>query len=343
MKLSVTKRIILSLLILLTVGVVSVVLFLPPTYAPVTFPDGKDFAFTIFDDTDASTIENVKPVYDYLYDLGIITTKSVWVLPTNEPDVFVSNGQTLSDPDYVSFVLDLQKKGFEIASHGSRGGSTKHPEIQIAIERFKEIVGHYPHTHANHFRNRDNLYHGANRLEIWPLKDLYHLITRRDKDYFVGHIRESEYFWGDIAQKHVTYVRNFTYKDINTLKVNPSMPYHDPKKPYVNFWFSSSDGRNVKFFNQLLSKENLDRLEREGGVCIVYTHFANGFVSDTLLNRTTVERLQDLASRNGYFAPVNETLDYLKLHHSRGRNLSWRERLTMEIRWILEKIIHGTY
>ena len=69
MKLSVTKRIIISLLILLTVSVVSVVLFLPPKYTPVSFPDGKDFAFTIFDDTDGSTIENVKPVYDYLYDL----------------------------------------------------------------------------------------------------------------------------------------------------------------------------------------------------------------------------------------------------------------------------------
>ena len=113
--------------------------------------------------------------------------------------------------------------------------------------------------------------------------------------------------------------------------MNPSLPYQDPSRPYVNFWFSSSDGNNVETFNRLLSQENLDRLERERGVCIVYTHFSDGFVVDRTLNKTTMERLRDLASRNGYFAPVNEILDYLREHHNRGQKLSFGERFAMEV------------
>ena len=46
--------------------------------AKATWPDGKAFAFTIFDDTDNATLETVAPVYDLLRDLGLRTTKSVW-------------------------------------------------------------------------------------------------------------------------------------------------------------------------------------------------------------------------------------------------------------------------
>ena len=36
----------------------------------IDWPDGKDFAFTIFDDTDLATLENVPPVYELLGGLG---------------------------------------------------------------------------------------------------------------------------------------------------------------------------------------------------------------------------------------------------------------------------------
>ncbi len=44
----------------------------------ISWPEGKTFAFTIFDDTDRSTVENTKPVYDFLKANGLRTTKSVW-------------------------------------------------------------------------------------------------------------------------------------------------------------------------------------------------------------------------------------------------------------------------
>ena len=44
------------------------------------YPGEKDFIFTIFDDTDVSTLDYIKPIYDTLYELGIRTTKTVWPL-----------------------------------------------------------------------------------------------------------------------------------------------------------------------------------------------------------------------------------------------------------------------
>ncbi len=56
----------------------------------INWPDKKNFAFTIVDDTDNGTVENTKPVYDFLYEQGIITTKTVWVYPSR--DKFTGGG-----------------------------------------------------------------------------------------------------------------------------------------------------------------------------------------------------------------------------------------------------------
>jgi hypothetical protein len=340
MKFATGKKVIALLMVVVILSTTITVILLPPKYDPISFPDGKKFAFSICDDTDLSTVENIKPVYDYLYELGLRTTKTVWVFPTNEPEVWPSRGETLSDSDYTAFILDLQEKGFEIASHGSRGGSTQRMEILESIEKFKEIIGRYPKVHINHYKNKDNLYWGVDRLDLLPLRILYNWVQGEEE--FYGHIPGSGYFWGDIAQAHITYVVNFSFHEINIAKVNPTMPYHDPEKPYVNYWFHTSDGGDVNAFNRLLSRENLDRLEREGGVCIVYTHFAKGFYTDSVLNATTKERLQDLASRNGWFVPVSEILDYLRQNHPGRQNLSFRQKVYLELRWTLEKILYGS-
>ena len=57
----------------------------PIASPPIVWPDGKAFAFTVFDDTDWGTVANLAPVYDCLAANGMRTTKSVWVLPGTEP------------------------------------------------------------------------------------------------------------------------------------------------------------------------------------------------------------------------------------------------------------------
>lgn len=308
----------------------------------IKFPENKKFAFSIFDDTDGATIENVGPVYELLTELKIYTTKSVWVLPTDYSEETINLSPSLSNPKYLSFILELKNKGFEIGFHGARGISSKREDVIFAIEHFKKLIGYYPKVYANHLGNRESLYWGENRLNSPLLKSIYKIVTSRRKQLFIGHLPSSEHFWGDIAKKYLKYVRNFTFfPEINTLKINPSMPYCDPKRPYVNYWFSSSDGHDVTTFNKLLSKKNIDKLEQEGGVCIVYTHFANNFVTEEKINPLAKDLLFYLSKKNGLFLPVSALLDYL-LSQRKTKECPPSESRKMEYRWFLSKIIYGT-
>ena len=79
------------------------------------FPHNKRFAFTVFDDTDRATIKDVRPLYRFLAELGIHTTKSVWSLSAMPAAPI--GGSTLQDKTCLDFVLWLQNEGFEIVLH----------------------------------------------------------------------------------------------------------------------------------------------------------------------------------------------------------------------------------
>jgi hypothetical protein len=169
----------------------------------------------------------------------------------------------------------------------------------------------------------------------------YNLATRfAHANFFQGHVPDSPYFWGDICKQKIEYVRNFVFDEINLDRVNPTMPYQDSNKPFVNYWFSSSEGDTADSFCKMLREENQDRLEAEQGVCIMYTHFGKGFCNGVL--HPEFERLMRRLSRMaGWFVPVSELLDYLKL--TRGPSvIPATELKRMETRWLLSKIRRGS-
>jgi hypothetical protein len=238
----------------------------------ISWPGGKSFAFTVFDDTDFATFENVGEVYSLLTDYGFRTTKSVWPIRGNrEP---ICGGATCEDQDYLEWVINLKNSGFEIGYHNATFHSSLRGETIRGINKFAELFGHYPQSMANHAGCQEAIYWGNYRLTGFN-EFIYNVLTRyRNDKVFRGHIEGDKYFWGDICKEKVKYVRNFVFSDINTLKVCPIMPYHDPKRPYVNYWFASSEGPNVEAFNRCIAERNQDRLEEEGGGCFMYTHFA---------------------------------------------------------------------
>ena len=85
-----------------------------------------------------------------------------------------------------------------------------------------------------------------------------------------------------------------------------------------------------------------DRLEEEGGACIMYTHFGNGFYQDGLLDNNFRRLMERLSQKNGWFVPVSTLLDYLR--EQRGEKvISPSERLLLECRWLIYKIgVGGT-
>jgi hypothetical protein len=273
------------------------------------WPDCRDFAFTIIDDTDHATLARIRPVYSLLQELGLLATKTVWVLPSPE-DAQWGDAETLEDADYRGYVVDLQRRGFEIALHGVRGTSSTRQVIVRGLARYEEVLGHPPRIHANHAGNADNMYWGAARVPRWRRALRLHGTLDPASE---GHDETSPHFWGDLCREKVRYVRGACFADVDTLKCDPDMPYRQARYPLVNAWFSCSDAARPEAFRRLLDPENVDRLERDRGLCIAYTHFGvPGFVDERGELDPGIRRiLESIARRNGWFRPVGDILDFL--------------------------------
>lgn len=307
----------------------------------IEWPDGKRFAFTIIDDTEGSTLENVGPIYDLLQKHGMRTTKTVWPLAFREPPRF--GGGTLEDPDYRAWVVGLAERGFEIAFHGATDHSSLRSDTKRALEVFRETFGHDPKLHANHLGQVEGIYWGAARID-GPPRLLYRLVNgslRRNTKYY-GHVEGSPYFWGDLCRDRITYVRNLSFSDINTLKVSPITPYHDSLRPFVRYWFSASEGPSYKAFCDLISEANQDRLLEEGGACLAYSHFGFGFVDKGQVRPEFAQLIERLSGLPGWFVPASTLLDFLRSQPG------WREEAdrkilrNMQYHWLRSRLRHGT-
>lgn len=302
------------------------------------FPQDKRFAFTILDDTDDSTLENVAPVYDALRAHGIRTTKTVWPVDCPEGSRNFFAADTLQRKPYLDFVRRLRADGFEIAFHGATMESSRRERTIQALEILKREFGEYPTLYCNHGHNRDNLYWGARRFRTSLLRALGGLLRKEGGSYYLGDVEGSEYFWGDLCRRHIRYVRNWTFPRLNMLEVNPEMPYRLPNTPYVNLWFSTADAPDVGEFVRLVSRDALHRLERTGGLCIISTHFGKGFARDGVLDPRVAGIFQDLGRMPGWYVPVSEMLDYLVETQGRGRTLGYLKAAMLESRFLVERV-----
>lgn len=298
----------------------------------IEFPGGKPFAFTILDDTDVATVENVSPVYRLLEELGMRTTKTVWPLACPEGSRNFSSSETLEDADYLAWVLDLHARGFEVTWHGATMESSDRARTTWGLERFRALFGAYPRIHVNHSLNRENLYWGPGRVDQALLKAVIQRAVPTPEGYYAGHVEHSPFWWGDLCAAHVEYGRNLTFDEVNLARINPSMPYHDPVRPLVRWWFSASDAEDRDAFAELLRPDRQERLEREGGWCIVATHLGKGFAHGGEVDRLVRRRLEMLAGRDGWFVPVGVLLDHLRAHRTEAA-LPRDEWDRMQWRW----------
>ena len=119
------------------------------------------------------------------------------------------------------------------------------------------------------------------------------------------------------------------------------MPYKDTTKPFVNYWFASSEGNNVETFNKCISDKNQDRLEKEGGACIMYTHFADGFSQNGKISKNFKEQMTKLSKRNGWFVTVSTLLEFLK-KENKYTEINSEQRRLLEWKWLFDKLILGS-
>lgn len=296
------------------------------------YPEGRTFAFTIMDDTDVATVENVGPVYRLLDELGLRTTKTVWPLKCPEGSPNYESSETLEDASYLAWTHELASRGFEIAYHGATMESSRRDRTELALTRYREHYGSPPRVFANHAYNQENLYWGAGRIDDRLLRMIYAPLEGRPRGFYQGHVAGSPWWWADLARE-ITYARNLTFQDINVLNVNPSMPYRDPLRPAVPWWFSASDANDVNDFNALIAPANQDRLAAEGGVCIVATHLGKGYATAGEVHPRTRQLLTRLAGLPGWFVPVGALLDWLRNRRSGDGALPADEWRRMQWHW----------
>lgn len=307
----------------------------------IAWPQGKRFAFSVFDDTDLSMPGNFEAVYELLGSLGMRTTKSVWPATGSDLQSRSWQGSTCDDADYLQTILQLHRSGFEIAYHNSYFEGLPRQRVDEALERFKLLFGSYPTCMANHAESREGIYWGFDRLS-GGVRYLYRAINRRfGENPHQGHVRGSPYFWGDLCQQRIRYVRNFVFGEINTLAACPLMPYFDPLRPFVPAWFAASNGQILPDCLRLLAERNQDRLEQSGGACIVYTHFGSGFQQGRTVDKRFARLLKRLAGKNGWFVPVATLLEHIR--SQRGLvTLTAAQRRALEWRWFAHKLVAGS-
>lgn len=307
----------------------------------IIWPEGKRFAFTVFDDTDLAVPGNYEKVYECLAENGFRTTKSVWPTTGSGFEARSEAGSTCDDPEYLRHILSLQKQGFEIGYHLSFHTGLKREEIRRGLDRFKELFGHDPVCMSNHASSRESIYWGYERISQ-PLRFLYRILMRRLwGSPYQGERKESEFFWGDLCRERIRYVRNFVFDEINTLGACPAMPYFDPARPLVNSWYASTHAPEIKTCLAAISEERQDQLEESGGACILYTHFAAGFQNGSELNPRFKQLIERLGKKNGYFVPVGILLDHIAKSKGGLREIIPADRRRMERKWFVHKISIG--
>jgi hypothetical protein len=266
---------------------------------------GKRFIFSIIDDTDDAFLENIRPIYDFLYEKRMLVTKTIWVYPPRDKH---SKGDSLQNPKYLEFVKDLKKKGFEIGLHNVGSGDYTRQEIIEGLEEFRRLLREYPKIQINHSYNKDSIYGGYKRFN-WPIRALVKMMYPQYAGVFQGEEEESPFFWGDKHKEIIQFNRNHETDDINTIKYDRYMPYIDPKRSdYVNYWFSATFAPNQWIFNRLVTPESIRRLEKENGTCIIFTHLGY-YMKNGQIDPGFAERIEMLSRNpNGVYVPVSRVL-----------------------------------
>ena len=303
----------------------------------IVWPDGCRFAFSIFDDTDWTTLHNGPPVYDLLEDLGFRITKSVWI---DDPGPRrTTGGDTCADPAYLEWILSLQANGHEIAFHNATDHSSVREATEAALDRFEELFGHPPRCGADHAGNAEALYAGPARVSgaLAAAYSTAQRILQPERPPFSGHREGSRYFWGDLCRDRIPYWRRFSFARTDLSEMGAVL-HHDPLRPYVNAWFNSSHGPRRAQFLERLAPVEVERLAARGGLCLMYTHLGVDFVDERGRPHPDVVRtLSRVAALGGWFAPVSDVLDHVV--RSQGIEvLGARSRARMEWSWVADRL-----
>lgn len=279
-------------------------------------PANKSFAVAFVDDADGSHYGGVRLVYDFMTSLGLRATRTVWPLRAVSSTGTRANiheaDHTLQDRQYREYCERLKTLGHELAMHGASSGNNTRDRVIAAYDLFERVFGEPPAVNVMHGRNFENIYWGRSHFDGWTGR----LVGLHEPQSFYGHVPGSPYFWGDVCREKTRYVRFHETLGADVGSFDPATPYHDPSKPFVNWWFSAAYGAGDRVLD-LLSPSSLAALRQRRSFSIIHCYSAHHVAPDTS-GRLAIEprfaaALERLAAMDdAWVVPVSTLLDRIR-------------------------------
>ncbi|MEX0876950.1 MAG: hypothetical protein WD114_05785, partial [Phycisphaerales bacterium] len=225
----------------------------------------------------------VRTIYDFCERHGVYPTRGTWVLNPRRTSGLVNRdepdeGVTLEDPAYLELCKSLKERGFEIGLHGVSPGDNTREDVIEGLNRFEVLLGCRPRTIFFHSHNAEHLYWGSSFTNSRLRRMLVRVMVPHKPERYEGHDPESPYFCGDVSFETFKYTRLFRTTCLNTIRKNPSKPYHLYDKPFVRHWFSTT-AEDLDACASV-TPGALERVARQDGLMLMYAHMGEKFVTD---------------------------------------------------------------
>jgi hypothetical protein len=277
------------------------------------YPPGYRFAFTIVHDADSAYSGRLAPLFDVFDDLGLRITASafafwanwarggdIWTEWRNSSLFTAPVAVPLCDPAEQRFYQDLSARGHEVALHTPSDTSNTTEEVEQAFELFHEVFGHHASVYVEHSAR-----------------------SNKDAQSNEGANPDSPYYCRDVLLRYDPWVwvdGTGALRDNSDGKFFEIPPGVSPLNPHANERYGLSKafmrtGRWARAdgdgFLECYSEENIDTLERDGGIALVYTHLDYRWLDPATrrMRRDIEARLRYLAAKPGWFVPAREILD----------------------------------
>ena len=288
------------------------------TWSISPYPNDHNFAFTIINDVDGGYSKRLAPLFDTFDNLGLRITTTAFCFTINpdhekhdqdnlnehgrqSPEFFGPENVPLTVDSERLFYKQLSKRGHEIGMHSPSRGSDTRQQLKQGFEYFRGIFGSYPKIYVEHdCRNNKEAQsnEGADPSSAFYCTDLLN--------------QYGSWIWIDGACA-LTDQRHEKFYDILAADGSPFNEFARKTYGIVKGFIRSGKWENStgEGFLQWYSKANIDDLEKNRGLALVYTHLDRRWLDrETRRMREPIrQRLEYLVSKDGWFVPASVILD----------------------------------
>jgi len=327
------------------------------------FPDGYSFGFTIVHDADNSSSKRLEPLFSVFDEFDIkvsLTAFAFWPEETKQKKSWIENKDNYLGPvpleveDECDFYKKLSNSGHEVGLHTASDKTDTREKTIKAFEFFFEKFGHYPKIYVEH-RDSDNLeclqkegnnpdseYYivdvlnkygswnwiiGPSGLPYEGKGDYFNVLSKVPK-IFNDHLIK---LWGTLKQ----FIKNKCWDPkagdeyLEIMNMDSPFDTYVLKKYGIVKGFRRSGKRENSSGDGFLvwySKKNIDKLEKNGGLALVYTHMNTKWLNSekSKMREDIKNRLEYIKNKNVWLAPAGVMLD--RLRDQSNIHLSYSER-----------------